>query len=192
MDIDIDVRGDFEPLKIFPDAVKASRVLDGKLLAHPCGVYFQDVPVDPITKLAAPPYDVAEALGCFKIDFLHLSVYDYFSSKAEILALINEEPDWNLLQIPSVVQQLFQLSKHHDVLQKIRPRSVLQLADCLALIRPGKLHLMEEYQSNPGYVRHELYRKEEGAYGFKKAHAVAYALAIVLQLHLIKAGVKLK
>lgn len=192
MDIDIDVRADFDPLKVFPTAIRASRVLDGKLLPHPCGCYFQDVPVDPVTKLAAPPYDVAEALGCFKIDFLHLSVYDHFKSKAEVSALVNEAPDWLLLQIPSVVQQLFQVSKHLDVLEKVKPKSVQELADCLALIRPGKRYLMDSYLANPAAVRPELYRKEEGGYGFKKAHAIAYALPIVLQLHLIKAGIKLK
>lgn len=151
------------------------------------------MPVDPLTQLAAPPYDVAEALGCFKVDFLHLGVYDSFQSKDEVRALLEVEPDWNLLQVPSVVQDLFQLAKHYDVLAQVKPRSVLQLADCLALIRPGKKHLLKDYLDNPGYVRHELYRKVEGdAYGFKKAHALAYALIVVLQLHLVKAGVKLK
>jgi len=187
MDIDVDVPATFNPTKIFPGAVRASRVQDGRLLPHPCGIYFQEVPIDPLTKLAAPPYDVAEDLGCFKIDFLHVPVYDKFKSKDEIRALLEVAPDWSLLQIPSVVAKLFQVSKHHEILAKVKPTSVMQLADCLAIIRPGKRHLLDRYLGNPRQVRQELYQKVDGdVYGFKKAHALAYALVIVLQLHLAK------
>ena len=87
-DIDVDVQSTFKPKDIFKTAVLASQVKDEKLTPHPCGVYFQNVPVDLISGLAAAPYKLAEELGCFKIDFLHLSVYDNFSSREEIQGLI--------------------------------------------------------------------------------------------------------
>jgi hypothetical protein len=190
LDIDIDTPNSFDPLKVFPKhVVRASMLKDGKLLPHPCGVYFQDIAVDPITGLAAVPYDVAEQLDCFKVDFLHLYIYDYFESKDDIRVLVKTEPDWDLLKIPSVVAQLFQLSKHYDLVDQVKPRSILELADCMALIRPQKRFMLKNYVQDPIRYRVELYRQDSNGYAFKKAHAVAYALAAVLQLHLIKAGI---
>jgi DNA polymerase III alpha subunit len=193
MDIDIDTPSTFDPLKVFgARAVRASMVRNDELVPHVCGVYLQDVPTDPQTKLCAIPYDKAADYGCFKVDFLHLSIYDKFTSRADIKELIKIQPDWQLLQIPSVVQKLFQLAKHHDVLVKLKPSSVIELADCLALIRPQKRYLLDLYVRDRALARTMLYTKEgaEG-YGFKKAHAIAYAYVIVLQLHLLKAGIEL-
>ena len=191
MDIDIDCTSSFDPTKIFPGAVKASQYKDGKLTPHPCGVYFQGVPTDPLTGLAAVPYEQAEDLGCFKIDFLHLHVYDHFTSREEIKELLKHDPDWSMLSIPSVVAQLFQVSKHYDLISQVKPRSILEVADCLALIRPQKRFMMKKYLENPKKIRAELYKHEAGdGYAFKKAHAIAYAMVIVLQLHLIKGGIK--
>lgn len=189
-DIDIDTRTDFDPLTVFKQGVRASMLRNNELAPHPCGVYLQTVPKDPVTGLAAAPFELAEELGCFKLDFLHLGVYDSFSSRAEIKRLIAIEPDWNLLHIPSVVRELFQLAKHADILSAVKPTSIIELADCNALIRPDKRYLLDFYLKNRRDARKLLYRKEEGSagYGFKKAHAIAYALVIVLQLHLIKNG----
>ena len=124
------------------------------------------------------------------MDFLHLHVYDHFTSREEIRELLKHDPDWDLLKIPSVVDKLFQLSKHFDLIQQVQPKSVVQLADCLALIRPQKRFILKYYLQDPVRYRHDLYAQDEGTgYGFKKAHAIAYALVIVLQLHLIKAGI---
>lgn len=189
-DIDIDCASTFDPLTIFLDAVRASQYRDGKLVPHPCGVYFQAVPKDPITGLAAAPYETAEELGCFKVDFLHLHVYDHFSSPDEIRELIKYDPDWDLMKIPSVVSQLFQVSKHFDLIDQVKPSSVIEVADCLALIRPQKRFMLKYYLQDRSRTRKDLYRQDAtGGYSFKKAHAVAYALVIVLQLHLIKAGI---
>jgi hypothetical protein len=193
MDIDIDVPSSFDPVKVFDRVVRASLLKDKKLLPHPCGVYFQEVPTDPLTGLSAVPYAEAEHLGCFKIDFLHLHVYDHFSSREEIKELLKYPPDWDLLKIPSVVDQLFQLSKHYDLLQQVQPRSITELADCLALIRPQKRFILKYYLQDAARYRPELYKQDaDGGYGFKKAHAIAYALVVVLQLHLIKGGISFK
>jgi hypothetical protein len=191
VDIDIDVVSNFDSKKIFPGSVKASLYRDEKLTPHPCGVYFQDVPTDPLTGLSAVPYERAEELGCFKIDFLHVHVYDHFTSREEIKELLKYDPDWSLLSIPSVVGQLFQLSKHYDLISQVKPSSVVQIADCLTLIRPQKRYMLKKYLEHPDKIREMLYKSESGdGYAFKKAHAVAYAMVIVLQLHLIKGGIK--
>lgn len=188
MDIDIDTPTAFKPENYFP-GVRACVVKNGDIAPHPCGFYFQEMPVNPVNKLAAIPYDEAEELGFYKIDFLHLGIYDYFESRKQIEEFLEIEPDWNLLLMPSVVEKLFQMSKHADVLNKLKPKSVLELADALALIRPGKKELMGLYMTNKKAARNMLYARDANGYSFKKSHAIAYAMVIVLQLHLIAGGI---
>lgn len=186
-DIDIDLRTDFDPKKLFPWA-RASLVKSDELAQHSCGVYPQGIPVDPLTGLSAIPYKEAEQVGYLKIDFLHLHIYDHFKSRDEIDELLKVEPDWGLLTIPSEQAKLFQLSKHGDVLSAVKPKSIEDLADVLALIRPGKKQLVKLYNSQKDATRRILYAKDESGYSFKKSHAIAYAMVIVLQLHLINSG----
>lgn len=187
MDVDIDVQTRFDSLKLFPSWVRASVVRDGRLTPHPCGVYPQAIASDPITKLAAIPYDCAEDHGYLKVDFLHVSVYDRFKSRQEIDELVAQEPDWTLLQLDSTHPKLFQLSKHGDLLKTLKPASIEELADCMALIRPGKKTLAGLYTKQRAAARTLLYAKDpESGYSFKKSHALAYAYVVVLQLHLIE------
>lgn len=187
-DIDIDFPTSFKPNSVF-SWTRASLVKNGYLAPHPCGVYPQKIPVDPITKLAAIPYEAAERLNYFKVDMLHLSVYDHFTTREEITELLKIEPDWNLLFVPSEQKKLFQLANHGDVLTAIKPKNIEELADVLALIRPGKKQFLKLYQSQRDICRRTLYAKDENGYSFKKSHAIAYAMVIILQLHLISTGV---
>lgn len=191
MDVDIDFQTTFDPLDYFNEAIRASMVnKDCELIKHPAGVYFQAIPKDSLTQLAAIPYKKAEELGYFKFDFLHLSILDYFENKDEIRELIKIEPDWMLLESAVHVQKLFQLGKHYDLVSQVKPKTVQELADCVSLIRPGKRFLLDAYIKNRNAVRTELYRRDPDAkYYFKRSHAVSYALTIVLQLHLIKGKV---
>jgi len=196
MDVDIDFKTDFDPLAHFGRAVKASQVNNEKLTKHPAGVYFQTIPVDKISGLSAIPYKQAEELGYFKIDFLHLSAVDdfdkYIDNKAELRQLAHIEPDWDLLLSAAVVAKLFQIHTRAELLFKIKPRSVEELADCIALIRPAKRSLVESYikmsTDERKHFRRTLYAKpDDGSYYYKRPHAIAYAMTVVIQLHLIKA-----
>ena len=188
MDIDIDCSPAFNSTTIFPQWVRAAVLRDGKLTPHPCGVYPQQMAVDPATKLAAIPYEAAEDLGYLKVDFLHLNVYQHFSSRAEIEELLQKEPDWTLLQVPSAQKKIFQLAKHGDLLSDLKPKSVEELADVMALIRPAKKGLLGLYKKSREDCRRALYAKDESGYSFKKSHALAYSLVVLLQLHLIEQG----
>jgi len=188
MDVDIDVEPTFRPERLFPRWPRAAVVKDGKVSSHPVGVYPQAMAVDPFTGLAAIPYEEAEDLGYLKVDFLHLNVYQHFSTRAEIEELLAKEPDWTLLQLPSTWSKLFQLAKHGELLAKVQPKSVEELADCMALIRPGKKALLGLYLKERVACRRVLYAKDDEGYSFKKSHALAYALVVVLQLHLIEQG----
>ncbi len=196
MDVDIDFKTTFDPLDHFPQAVNASRVENGKLLKHTVGAYLQTIPVDSVTGLAAIPYKQAEELGYFKIDFLHLSCVDSFSehlSKDELRQLCEIDPDWNLLLDQRVVEQLFQVHKHGKVLYRIKPQSVFELADCIAILRPAKRMLLEAYIAASGperkAMRTAIYCKPDtDLFYYKRSHATAYAMTIVIQLHLIGMG----
>lgn len=190
MDVDIDFNTDFDPLTVFPHAVRASRVQDGELKKHNAGIYFQNIPKDGITGLSAIPFKDAEELGYFKIDFLHLSLLDKFQSKEEIRILSKTEPNWLLLQSPDAVSKLFQIHNHFDLVVRAKPQSVQELADCIALIRPAKRQLLEAYIKDKDTIRPLIYKKpEDGRNYFKKAHSIAYAITIVLQLHLIEGNI---
>lgn len=190
MDIDIDTPTSFKPEKVFKNWARASVLNEDKLIltAHPCGVYPQKMAVDPVTQLAAIPYDQAEEFGFLKVDFLHLSVYQHFSTRSEIDDLLQKDPDWKLLQLPSAQSKIFQLGKHGDLLSELKPKCVEDLADIMALIRPGKKNFMGLYKTNREAARRILYAKDETGYSFKKSHALAYSYVVWLQLHLIEQG----
>jgi hypothetical protein len=187
-DVDIDFKTDFNSSDYFPNWTRASLVKDEILKPHVCGVYPQNISIDQITNLSAIPYKEAEELNYFKVDMLHNSVYNHFNSKAEIDELLTMEPNWNLLLDKNNVEKLFQLSRHYDIILKIQPKSVEDLADTIALIRPGKASMLKLYLSQKEMVRQVLYTESDG-YFFKRSHAIAYALTIVLQLHLIELGI---
>jgi len=191
MDIDIDFKTDFDPLEYFPQAVRAAMVDKDELKKHPAGAYLQYMPKDSISKLAAIPYKKADELGYFKVDFLHLSLLDIFESKEEIRTLLKVEPDWSILEDRESVEKMFQIHRHFDVIFKIKPKSTEELADAISLIRPAKKHLINYYVNDKEKIREELYKKPEDPkkYYFKRSHSLAYALNIVLQLHLIKANI---
>lgn len=187
-DIDIDFPRSLNPSSLFP-WTRASLVKGQELQPHPCGYYPQEIPVDSVTGLSAIPYEQAEELGYAKIDMLHNNVYNHFSSREEIDELLKLEPDWGLLLIPEEQQKLFQLSNHGDILNVVKPKNLDELADVLALIRPGKKQLLKPYMTSREATRRVLYAKDSNGYFFKKSHSYAYALVIKLQLLLIEAGV---
>ena len=191
MDIDIDLRTSFKPEDYFKDGTRASRVENGELRPHTAGFYFQTIPKDPMTNIAAIPFKDAEELGYFKMDFLHLSLLDDFESKEEIRALLAMEPDWTILETQENVEKLFQLGRQFDIVHTIKPKSIEDLCDCVSIFRPGKRHLLQHYNANKEFIRKELYKPPDdpNKYYFKKGHALAYSLNIVLQMHLIKAGI---
>src|SRR6478736_4208184 len=144
MDIDIDVQTNFRPEKII-DVIRASQIEKGELKPHNAGVYLQTMPKDSLTGLAAIPYKQAEEYGFIKFDMLHLNLLNFFKSKDEMLKLMEVEPNWKLLEEREFVEKLFHLSKQFDTVYKVKPKSVIALADVLMLIRPHKVFLIDKY-----------------------------------------------
>ena len=187
-DVDIDVNDQFNPKRLFDQFTHASMIRQGKLAQHPVGLYFQSIPTDPWNqRISAIPYSDAEEHGFQKIDFLHLTFLDAFDDKEELRQLAKKEPNWALLNHRSNVVKLFHISNHFDVVDRIKPKSIEDLADVVALIRPGKRNLLERYVNERDYVRSFLYKKTDQYY-FKRSHAIGYAMVIAVQLHLIAQG----
>lgn len=184
MDIDIDFQTSFSPEKIFPHCIRAAMIEGKDIKPHLVGVYFQYIPTDKITGLAAIPYKKAEKLGFFKVDMLHLKLLDRFQSKAEMRKLLRKKPQWDMLKDEAIVSKLFHISKHFDLVTMVEPKSVQDLADILAIIRPGKRKLLEKYINNKESVIDELYTKRSPS-DLRRSHAIAYAMNIVLQMNLL-------
>jgi DNA polymerase III alpha subunit len=181
-DIDIDFLDREKALTLFKHTV-ASRKEDVKLVKHNTGIYLHEVPVDPITGLCSVPYDEAEANGYFKIDFLNVGIYKGVRDEEHLVHLMNQEPLWDLLVQDEFVNLLFHLNGHGDIIRKTLPTSVEQLSAVLAMIRPAKRYLIGKDWTT---IMTEVWTKPEtGDYYFKKSHATAYAMAIVVQMNLI-------
>lgn len=184
-DIDIDVANRPAAIQALSGYRIGSRIQDNDLEPHNSGIYFQDIPIDLVTGLSAIPFREAEQLGFVKLDILPRSVYQGVDSRDELKRLVYSEPDWSLLLNQEAVQKLDQLSGHGSVLHQLRPKSVLELAAAIAIIRPGKKYLLGE----PWEVIHrKIWEPEPDGYQFKKSHAIAYAFVVVMQLNLIKEG----
>jgi len=181
-DIDIDFLDRDKALQCL-DFIGASRLDNGKLVKHNTGIYLHDVPVDAVTGLCQLPYEQAEKEGYFKIDFLNVGIYKGVRDEEHLTSLMTTEPLWDLLQQKDFVDLLFHLNGHGDVLKKTCPTSVEQLAAVLAMIRPAKRHLIGQ---NWTTIMKEVWiRPTTEEYYFKKSHATAYAMAIVVQMNLI-------
>ncbi len=181
-DIDIDFVDRDSALKLFKYK-SASRLDDGKLVKHNTGVYFHQVPIDIKRNLCSIPYDQAEEQGFFKIDFLNVGIYKGVRNEEHLVKLMNTEPLWDLLLQDEFVNLLFHLNGHVDILKKTCPTSVEQLAAVLAMIRPAKRYLIGKTWLT---IMDEVWKKPENdEYYFKKSHATAYAVAIVVQMNLI-------
>ncbi len=181
-DIDIDFTDRDSALKLFKH-VAASRLDGDKLVKHNTGVYFHEVPVKADVNLCAVPYDQAEDLGYFKLDFLNVSIYKGVRNEEHLIQLMETEPLWDLLLQDEFVNLLFHLNGHGDVLRKTCPTSVEQLSAVLAMIRPAKRYLIGKPWTT---IMKEVWtRPTTDEYYFKKSHATAYAVAIIVQMNLI-------
>ncbi len=158
-----------------------------RILPHPSGVYLETVPVDAQTGLCAFDYKYGDEAGFIKVDILTNRTYDIFSSKQELTRFSLMEPDWSWLMDETFVEKLPHISKHFDVVTKIQPKSVEELADLIALIRPAKISLIPQYRKATAAVKRRLYsRPLDGTAYFKKSHAVAYAIMIVAYMNKLK------
>ena len=181
-DIDIDFTDRDTALKLFKH-VGASRIENNRLVKHNTGIYMHQVPVNALTGLCAVPYNIAEEKEYFKIDFLNVSIYKGIKNEAHLVQLMETEPLWDLLLDDAFTDLLFHVNGHGSILKEMKPENLEQLAAVLAIIRPAKRHLIGKDWTT---VMKEVWTKPvNDEYFFKKSHATAYAMAVVVQMNLI-------
>lgn len=181
-DVDIDV---FDRDILLEDLkyIVARIEKDGEYTKHNTGVYFQPIPHDPLTNIATIDHKAANDLGYFKIDFLNNSVYKGIRDEAHLQELVEIEPQWDLLVHKEIVEKLVHVHNYSDLVARLMPNSIQQLAMILAIIRPAKAHLRN---STWDEIEKTVWEKPtDGSYFFKKSHAHAFALSIVVQLNLM-------
>lgn len=181
-DIDIDFADREQALAVL-DTIPASIIKDGKLTKHNTGVYVTDIPQDPFTGYASLDYKDAEERGYVKLDFLNVNLYKQVRDETHLVELMRE-PDWAKLYDPLICAQLIHVNNHYDTLLKMPEPvdTIPRLAMFLAVIRPGKRHLVGKTWKE---VSATVWDKVEGEYSFKKAHAVAYAQLVAVNLNLL-------
>ena len=181
-DIDIDFADRKKILDII-EHIPAAMDQNGNFKKHNTGVYCHSIPVNPLTEMSSIEYKEAEKRGYFKIDFLNVNIYKDIRDENHLKTLMETEPLWDLLEQDDFSNLLFHVNGHGAILRQMKPTSVLQLAAVLAMIRPAKRHLIGESWTT---VMETIWTKPESdEYFFKKAHAVAYAMAVVVQMNLI-------
>lgn len=179
MDIDIDFadRKDILNLIEYRHAI----LKNGK--KHNTGIYPTEIPYNPVTGYSTIDYKEAEDRGYFKLDFLNVSVYQDLKDQEHLRKLANQEPLWELLEYKVFVDNLFHLNGHDDLLKKMKPKSLEQLAAVLAMLRPAKRHLIGKSWNE---VFNEIWTPpRDNSYFFKKAHSFSYAMAVIVHMNLL-------
>lgn len=179
MDIDLDLADRNQLLDLLDHRV--ALLESGK--KHNTGVYFTEIPHNPITNVATIDHKDAESRGYFKIDLLNVHIYKDVKDPDHLDRLIAQEPIWELFERPEITEQLFHLQGHSAVLKKIKPRSLEDLAIALAIIRPSKRYLLN---CDMEAIKEYIWKKPiNGQYYWKKSHAFSYALAVVVHMNLL-------
>ena len=185
-DIDLDFANRDDVLSIIKHVPAVMK--DGK--KHNTGAYCHEIPTNPLTGMASIEYGAAEARGYFKIDFLNVNVYKDVRDEEHIVELLAVEPLWDLLEQKDFCDMIFHVNGYHDLVARLKPRSIEQLAMFLALLRPGKKHLVGKCETE-GWesIKDEIWEKTADSYSFKKSHSFGYAHAIIVQMNRICEGI---
>jgi hypothetical protein len=181
-DIDIDFGSRDKLLELITYTRAAMRNVK-PIRNHASGVYVTDVPYDPINDMCSLDYTEAEKRGYFKLDLLNVHVYENITSEQQLESLMNS-PDWTKLKDKEFVEKLIHLNNQFYNLQKMPEPidSIPRLAMFLAVIRPGKKHLIGQSWSE---IAKTVWDKGTDGYSFKRSHSCAYAHLIVVHMNLL-------
>lgn len=185
-DVDIDFADRTIALSCI-DHIPASLIRNGRLEKHNTGVYFHAVPVDPMTNLAGLPYETAEEHDHYKIDLLNVHVYESIKNEEHLLQLKNCKIDWSIFDYPEFTSNLIHLGNHAQLVAQLKPRSILDIAMILAMIRPGKRHLIDRCKKfGFNSIKDEIWTDpKDGSYVFKKSHSISYAVLVKVHANLL-------
>jgi len=183
-DIDIDFGDRTKALELLRHN-SASIKRDESFARHASGIYFTDIPHD-TNGFSTIDYKEAEERGYFKVDFLNVSVYEKVTSEQHLITLMTTEPDWSKLLDKDFCSQLIHVGNYHNTITKLPEpiNSIPRLAMFLALIRPGKRHLIGKTWKEIAKTIWDKAETEDG-YSFKRSHSVGYAHLVVVHINLL-------
>lgn len=181
-DVDIDF-GDRDKILSLIEHIPASMRKVNPIRKHATGVYITEIPYDPVNDMASIDYSEAEKRGYFKLDLLNVHIYNHVRDENHLIELMRE-PDWKKLNDPFFVEKLIHIGNHYQSLTKMPEpiNSIPRLAMFLALIRPGKKHLIGLPWIE---VAKTIWDKGTDGYIFKKSHSCAYAHLVVLHMNIL-------
>ena len=185
-DIDIDMANRDHVLGIIKHTSAAIREKDGQPRKHNTGVYVTDIPYDAGNRMSSLDYGTAEDRGYVKLDLLNVGVYNEIKSETHLIEMM-AEPKWELLEDQSFVEKIIHINKHYDTIHRMPEpiNSIPRMAMMLAVIRPGKRHLIGKPWRE---VAQEIWEVSDEGYVFKKAHAIAYSHLVVVNMNLLAAS----
>lgn len=151
---------------------------------HNTGVHVTAIPYDAVHGMAAIDYKESEERGYFKLDLLNVHLYSKVKSEQHLNELM-KDPDWTMLNDRSTVEKLIHIGKHYDVLHRMPEpvNSVPRLAMFLAVMRPGKKHLIGRPWKE---VAQTVWDSDGDGYRFKQSHSLAYAMLVVVNMNLLR------
>lgn len=182
-DIDIDFSDRskiLEKIKHIPAAMKNVK----PERKHASGIYVTKVPYDPINNMASIDYTIAENRGYLKLDFLNVHVYSNVKDEKHLITLMRD-PNWARLKDRNFVEKIIHLNNQFDNLQKMPEpiNSIPKLAMFLAVIRPGKKHLIGKSWNE---ISKTIWEKDSDGYVFKKSHSLSYAHLVVVHMNVLE------
>jgi hypothetical protein len=181
-DVDIDFADRSKILQYIKYTSAAMRNVN-PIRKHATGVYVTPIPYDPINDIASIDYTVAEKRGYFKLDLLNVHVYENVRDETHLNELM-VEPDWSKLNDKSFVEKLIHLNNQYYNLVKMPEPidSIPRLAMFLAVIRPGKKHLIGKTWSE---ISKTVWDKGTDGYIFKKSHSISYSWLVAVHINLL-------
>lgn len=183
-DIDIDFGNRNAALAVLRHT-KASIIKGSKLIGHNSGVYFTKIP-ETVDNRSTLDYKIAEERGYFKLDLLNVHLYEQVKSEEHLTKLLTTTPDWSMLTDRDRCRKLIHVGNHYGIITQMPEPvdSIPRLAMLLAVIRPGKKHLIGKSWSEIAQTVWDKTTDEEG-FSFKKSHSVAYAHLVVVNMNLL-------
>jgi len=181
-DIDIDFGSRNKLLELIKHTSAAMRNVN-PIRKHATGVYVTPIPYDPINDIASIDYTVAEKRGYFKLDLLNVHVYENVRDEQHLNELM-VEPDWSKLKDKSFVEKLIHLNNQYYNLEKMPEPidSIPRLSMFLAIIRPGKKHLIGKSWSE---ISKTVWDKGTDGYIFKKSHSISYSWLVAVHANVL-------
>jgi hypothetical protein len=181
-DVDIDF-GDRNKILSVITHIPASMLQNDQLIQHKTGIYVTEIPQDIATGLSALDYKTAEQRGYFKLDLLNVNLYKQVTDRAHLLSLMEQQPDWHRLYDKDFFEKLIHVGNHYNTLKAMPEAidSIDKLSMFLAIIRPGKRHLIGQSWHQ---VSLTIWDKSD-LYSFKRSHGIAYAHLVVVNMNLL-------